>query len=112
MDDDDVSSTVLEDIYDEELLLNTDGFNITDDIWTLFFLSIGLRGGKAGGISWLDDCMVDKAGRLFCLCDDEDFVGNNVFDEIRCSSLYPSFISVIDVPCLVWLELRPGFRLN
>jgi hypothetical protein len=45
--------------------------------------------------------MVDKAGRLFCLCNDEDFVGNNVFDEIRCSSLYPSFISVIDVPCLV-----------
>jgi len=31
MDDDDVSSTVLEDTYDEELL-NTDGFNITDDI--------------------------------------------------------------------------------
>jgi len=30
-DDDDVSSTVLEDTYDEELL-NTDGFNITDDI--------------------------------------------------------------------------------
>jgi hypothetical protein len=52
--DDDVSSTVLDDICDEELL-NTDGFNIADCIGTLFFLSNGLRGGKIGGISWFVD---------------------------------------------------------
>ncbi len=112
-DDDEVSSTALDDICDEELL-NTDGFNIADCIWILFFLSNGLRGGKTGGISWLVDCVVDPAGRLYCFWDDnEDFVGNkNVFGDGRDSSSNATLDSAVDVPGLLWPELRPGFRLD
>jgi hypothetical protein len=108
-DDDDVSSIVLDDICVEELL-NPPGINVIDGIWTLFFLSNGLRGGKAGGRSWLVDCIVDPVERLFCLCDDEeDFVDNkDIFGEFLCSSSIIAFASTVDGPCL----LRPGFRLN
>jgi hypothetical protein len=82
--------------------------DIVDGVWTLFFLSNGLRGGKAGGISWLVDSLVDPVGRLCCLCVDEDFVGNKtVFVGGRDSSSCPSIVDD-GGPVL----LRAGFRLN
>jgi hypothetical protein len=86
--------------------LSKDEFNIAECIWTLFFLSNGLRGGKTGGISWL----VDPAERPDCFCDGkEGFLDNKlVFCEYRCSSSLAIDVSTVDEPCL----LRPGFRLN
>lgn len=81
--DDEMSSAALNDICDGELS-SADGFRDVDDIWTLFFLSIGLRGGKAGGISWLVRCPVGSTKWLFCLCDNTDFLDEkSVFGEDR-----------------------------
>jgi hypothetical protein len=50
-DDDDVSSTDVDGIGDEPSL-KTDVLEMVTGICTLFFLSKGLRGGRAGGRSW------------------------------------------------------------
>lgn len=104
-DDVEVSSTIFDDSCDDELL-SKDEFNIADCIWTLFFLSIGLRGGKTGGISWF----VDPTRRPDCFCDDNEGLLDNkfVFAVCRCSSSYIATDSTVDEPCL----FRPGFRLN
>jgi hypothetical protein len=71
-------------ICDEEL--STGVFGVVNDISTLFFLFIGLRDGKGGGISSIVDCIEGVTCRLFFLCegddDDVDFVGiNKDFDD-------------------------------
>ena len=104
-DDVDVSSTVFDDIWFNELLSKVE-FNIADCIWTLFFLSNGFRGGKTGGIS----CPFDPFERAGGFCNgNEDFFDNKFFlREFCCSSSWIAADSTVGGACL----FRPGLRLN
>ncbi len=110
----DISSFIIDCACDEEL--NTGVSDVVDDIWTLYFLSNGLRGGIAGGLSSVVNCTEGTIRWLFFLFegDDEgDFVGiKKDFDDWWWSSSNAALVSAVDGPWSFWSLVRPSFRLN